>query len=92
MCGRLGRGSRAFNWGGGKTGGGGVWEKGPIDRTINQLLLSFLSMKNGQFFSPNIWQMMTFLNPLDGLIPKIPFSFSPIFGSESPPRPRGQSR
>ena len=26
-------------------------------------------------FSPNIWQMMTFLNPLDALIPKIPFSF-----------------
>ena len=27
------------------------------------------------FFSPNTWQMMTFLNPLDALIPKIPFSF-----------------
>ena len=27
------------------------------------------------FLSPNIWQMMTFLNPLDALIPKIPFSF-----------------
>ena len=27
------------------------------------------------FFSPNIWQMMTFLNPHDALIPKIPFSF-----------------
>ena len=26
------------------------------------------------FFSPNIWQMITFLNPLDTLIPKIPFS------------------
>ena len=26
-------------------------------------------------FSPNPWQMMTFLNPLDALIPKIPFSF-----------------
>ena len=26
-------------------------------------------------FSPNIWQMMTFLNPLDALIPKIPVSF-----------------
>ena len=31
------------------------------------------------FFPPNIWQMMTFLNPLDALIPKIPFSFSPDF-------------
>ena len=27
------------------------------------------------FFSPNTWQMMTFLNPLDAVIPKIPFSF-----------------
>ena len=25
-------------------------------------------------FSPNIWQMMTFLNPLDALIPKPPIS------------------
>ena len=32
------------------------------------------------FFSSNIWQMMTFLNPLDALIPKIPFSFFPDFG------------
>ena len=30
---------------------------------------------NRIFFSPNTWQMMTFLNPLDALIPKIPFSF-----------------
>ena len=27
------------------------------------------------FFSPNTWQMMSFLNPLDALIPKMPFSF-----------------
>ena len=27
------------------------------------------------FFFPNTWQMMTFLNPLDALIPKIPFPF-----------------
>ena len=27
------------------------------------------------FFSPNIWQMMFFLHPLDALIPKIPVSF-----------------
>ena len=33
---------------------------------------------------------MTFLNPLDALIPKIPFSFFfPIFGSRSPPGPGG---
>ena len=36
-------GSRAFNWAGGstepsKTGGGGSWEKGSIDRAMNQLL------------------------------------------------------
>ena len=35
----------------------------------------FWSTKIGQFFSPNISQMMTFLNPLAALIPKIPFSF-----------------
>ena len=37
-CGQLAaiKGSRAFNWGvGGSTG---IWEKGSIDRTINQLL------------------------------------------------------
>ena len=28
-----------------------------------------------KFFSPNAWQMMTFLNSLDALIPKIPFLF-----------------
>ena len=27
------------------------------------------------FFSQNMLQMMTFLTPLDALIPKIPFSF-----------------
>ena len=27
------------------------------------------------FFHQNPWQMMTFLNPLDALIPEIPFSF-----------------
>ena len=26
------------------------------------------------FFAPNIWQMMTFSEPPDALIPKIPFS------------------
>ena len=29
----------------------------------------------GNFFSPNIWHMMTFLSPLKALTPKIPFSF-----------------
>ena len=34
------------------------------------------------FLSPKTWQLMTFLNPLDALIPKIPFSFFlPTFGS-----------
>ena len=28
-----------------------------------------------KFFSPNALQMMTFLDPLDALIPKVPFSF-----------------
>ena len=39
-----------------------------------------LSMRVGQFFFPsNTGQMMTFLNPLDALIPRIPFSFSVEF-------------
>ena len=33
----------------------------------------FLSIKNGPFFSLDIWQMMTFLNPLD--TSKIQLSF-----------------
>ena len=37
---------------------------------------TFLTIENGQFSPPpNTWQMMTFLNPLDALIPKIPCSF-----------------
>ena len=35
----------------------------------------FAHQKWSIFFPPNVWQMMTFLNPLDALIPKIPFSF-----------------
>ena len=31
------------------------------------------------FFSPNTWQMMTFLKALEALIPKIPFSFRGIW-------------
>ena len=34
----------------------------------------FRALKLGNFFSPNIWQTMTSLNPLDALIPKVPFS------------------
>ena len=34
-----------------------------------------------KFFSPNTWQMMTFLNPLDALIPKNPiFIFCRFLG------------
>ena len=41
------------------------------------VLKVFWSIENGQknCFSPNTWQMMAFLNPLDVMIPKIPFSF-----------------
>ena len=36
----------------------------------------YFTIENGQFFRPpNPWQMMIFLNPLDALIPQIPFSF-----------------
>ena len=36
----------------------------------------FLSIENGKFSPPpNPWQMMTFLTPLNALIPKTPFSF-----------------
>ena len=42
------------------------------------------------FPPPNLWQMMIFLNPLNILIPKIPFSFFLLnFGSGSPPGPGG---
>ena len=59
----------------------GGW--GSIDKTITQVLLTLvpkaprvlLSIENGQIFPPNTWQMITFLNPVDALIPKIPFSF-----------------
>ena len=43
------------------------------------------------FFPPNPWQMMTFLNPLDALIPKIPFSFFAEFGVLVTSGPGGQS-
>ena len=39
-----------------------------------------LRSRSGSPSGPNIWQMMTFLNPLDALIPKIPFSFFTDFG------------
>ena len=45
------------------------------------------------FSSPNPWQMMAFLNPLDALIPKISFSFfCRIFGPGHLRGPGGQSR
>ena len=70
--------------GGGGGGGGGRFGKGAqltgplisdfeLWRQRRQKIL--VSFENGQFLSPNPWQMMTFLNPLDALIPKIPFSF-----------------
>ena len=34
--------------------------------------------------SPNTWQMLTFLNPLDALIPKIPFIFCRFLGLGHP--------
>ena len=41
---------------------------------------NFLSIQHGQIvFLPNTWQMTIFLNPLDALIPKIPFSFFASF-------------
>ena len=45
------------------------------------------------FFFTNARRMMSFLNPLDALIPKIVFSFFlPNLGSGSPLGPGGQSR
>ena len=40
---------------------------------------NFLSIVNAQISPPNIWRMMTFLNPLDVLIPKSHFHFLTIF-------------
>ena len=70
------------NWGWGTFGKGAQ-----LTGTINQLLWTLApkaprkiwSIKIGPFFLPNIWRMMTFLNPLDTLIPKIPFSFFAVF-------------
>jgi hypothetical protein len=53
---------------------------------------TFLSIENGQFFSPNTWQKMTFLNPLDALIPNIPFSFFAEFRPRVTSGPGGQAR
>ena len=51
------------------------------------------ALQMAKFYSPNAWHMMTFLNPLDTLIPKSPIFFLllPNFGSGSPPGPGGQS-
>ena len=82
MSGRPGHVGLASGGGGGVNGapkiwGGGDWEKGSVSQAP---LVSYYELLRrieiGQFFfSPNIWQMMTFLNPLDALIPKIPFPF-----------------
>ena len=67
-----------------KTGGGGSGKRAQLTGpSISYYELwrqrprkfFFLRIKIGQFFSRNIWQMISFLNPLDALIPKIPFSF-----------------
>ena len=51
------------------------------------------SIENGQFFFPPItWHMMTFLNPLNALIPKIPFSLFAEFWVWVTSGPRGQSQ
>ena len=44
-------------------------------------------IENGQFFTPNTWQKIAFLNPLDALIPEIARSPFAEFGSGSPPGP-----
>ena len=70
-------------------GAGGFREKGSPERTINRYYelwhrrrrKVFLSIENAQFFSSNTWQMMPFLNPLHGVIPKDPiFIFRQILG------------
>ena len=58
----------------------GVGKRAPLTGPLTsyyELRRLFLSIEKmvSIFFPPNIWQMMTFLNPLDALIPKIPFSF-----------------
>ena len=78
------------NWGGGGAFGKRAQLRGPL---ISYYELGpkapkiFLSIENGPFSPPNTWQMMTFLNPLNALIPEIPFSLLPNFGSGSPPGP-----
>ena len=77
-----GWGRRVFTSGAGGGGGGGGADrapknggggKGSIDRHHQSVVMNS-GIKSGQFFfSPNIWQMMTFLNPLDTLIPKLIF-------------------
>ena len=49
-----------------------------------------LSINNGQKFFTKYMANDDFLNSLDALIPKIPFSFFADFGSRSLPRPGGQ--
>ena len=63
-------GSRVFN---SRRGGG-------VDRAPQNWAEKTLSVENGQFFFRQCtWQMMTFLSPVDALIPKIPSSFGATF-------------
>ena len=71
-------------WSPPKLGGGGFAKRAQLTRlfiTHDELWCQsrrkkILSIENGRFFfSSNTWQMMIFLNPLDALPPKIPFSF-----------------
>ena len=63
---------------------GGDGEKGTIDRHHYIVIMNvgakgakkIVSPKICRFFSPNIWQIMTFLNCLHALVQKITFSFS----------------
>ena len=84
-----GWGNWAFNRGGGgggaieppKTGGGSgkrAQLTGPLIshyEVCRRRRQKFFEHSKFSIFSPNIWQMMTFLNPLDALLPKIPVSF-----------------
>ena len=49
----------------------------------------FDHLKMVDFSSPNTWQIMNFPNPLNGLIPKIPFSFFAEFWVRVTSGPRG---
>ena len=52
----------------------------------------FFSPEHMAIFSPNAWQIIAFLNPLDVLIPQILFAFPPEFRVGVCSGPRSQSR